>query len=54
MYFNEYKKNLLRPKKTVAPVPEICTIVHGMAVSEPPALLKALADKARSGGFKEV
>ena len=54
MYFNEYKKKLTTAEKAVAPVPEICTIVHGMAVSEPPALLKALADKARSGGFKEV
>lgn len=54
MYFSEYKKKLTTAENAVVPIPEICTIIHGMAAGEPPALLKALADKARSGSFKEV
>jgi len=54
MYEAEYKRRLTTPQKAIAPVPDTCTIVHGMAAGEPAALLGAVADRARAGKFKEV
>jgi len=54
MYRGEYRRKLTTPEKAVEPIPAACTIVHGMAAAEPPALLRAVAERARSGGFKEV
>ncbi|MFA8450435.1 MAG: acetyl-CoA hydrolase/transferase family protein [Bacteroidales bacterium] len=41
----EHAVNLIHPK---------CAISFGMAVSQPPALLKAIADRAKNGGFDEL
>jgi len=54
MYSGEYKRKLTTAEKAIEPVPGECTIVHGMAAGEPPALLGAVADRARTGGFKKV
>ncbi len=54
MYRAEYKKKLTTPEKAVASIPDSSTIVHGMAAGEPPALLAALADRARAGDVKDL
>lgn len=54
MYMAEYKRKLTTPQKAIGPVPDTCTIVHGMASGEPAALLGAVAERARAGKFKEV
>ena len=54
MYSGEYKRKLTTAEKAIEPIPGECTIVHGMATGEPPALLGAVADRARTGGFKKV
>jgi itaconate CoA-transferase len=54
MYSGEYKKKLTSAEEAVGPIPAECTIVHGMAAGEPPALLGAVADRARAGGFRRV
>ena len=54
MYQAEYKRKLTTPQKAIGPVPDSCTIVHGMASGEPSALLEAVAERARAGKFKEV
>ena len=54
MYKAEYKSKLTTPQKAIGPVPDTCTIVHGMASGEPAALLGAIAERARAGKFKKV
>jgi len=54
MYSGEYKRKRMTAEKAIEPIPADCTIVHGMAAGEPPALLGAVADRARTGGFKKV
>ena len=47
--YSEYRHRLLKPDEAIAGVKNGNTIVHGASVSEPPALLTALADRARQG-----
>ena len=54
MYKTESKSKLTSPQQAIEPVPDTCTIVHGMASGEPGALLGAVAERARAGKFKEV
>ena len=54
MYAGEYQRKCTSAEKALKPIPAGCTIVHGMAAGEPPALLGAVADRARNGGFKKV
>lgn len=54
MYKDEYKSKLTTPQQAIEPIPDTCTIVHGMASGEPAALLGAVAERARAGKFKEV
>ena len=48
-YFSEYKRKLTTPEKAVGLIEDGCTIIHGMTLAEPPALLKAIAHRARAG-----
>ena len=54
MYKAEYQRKLTTAEQAIEPVPDICTIVHGMASGEPAALLGAVAKRASAGKFKEV
>ena len=48
-FLREYRRKLTTPDDAIARVKSGDTIVHGSSVSEPPALLTALADRARRG-----
>ncbi len=54
MYASDYDRKCVTAAKAVDRIPETCCLVHGMAAGEPPALLAAVADRARAGGFKAV
>jgi itaconate CoA-transferase len=54
MYEKAYSKKLTTPQKAISKIPDSCKIAFGMAVSQPPALLKAVADRARAGKFERV
>jgi len=51
-YFKQYKKKLTTPEKAVAGIKNGATVVVGMDNAEPPALLAAIADRARQGDLK--
>lgn len=51
---SEYQKKLTTPDRAVAPIKDGETIVYGMSVAQPPALLKAVADRARADDLKEI
>jgi itaconate CoA-transferase len=54
MYAAEYKKKLTTPEKTVKRIKNGDTLVHGSTISEPPALLEAIAGRAREGSLKNL
>jgi len=54
MYQSLYKKKLTTPENAVGLIHRKCNIAFAMAVGQPPALLKALADRARAGTFEQV
>lgn len=49
-----YRAKLRTPDEAVALIPDGGLVVQGNAIGEPPALLKAVADRARSGGFTNL
>jgi itaconate CoA-transferase len=49
-----FRAKLKAPAEAVALIPDGGTVVQGMAVGEPPALLEAVAERARSGGFTDL
>jgi itaconate CoA-transferase len=54
MYSQEYHRKLTTPEQAVAAIPDGATLVHGMATGEPPALLGAIADRARRGDLRDL
>jgi len=54
MYSREYRRKLTTPEQAVADIPDSATIVHGMATGEPPALLAAIAERARQGDLRDI
>jgi len=54
MYEAEYRSKLMTPAAAVELIPARGTLSMGMAVSEPPALLKALEDRVKRGGIEEL
>lgn len=53
-YTEVYKKKLTTPQKAVERIKNGDTLVHGATISEPPALLAAIADRARQGDLKHL
>ena len=49
-----YRQKLTSPQRAVEAIGSGSTIVHGLAVAEPPALLGAIADRARAGDLKDL
>jgi itaconate CoA-transferase len=49
-----YAAKLTTPEKAVAAIPSSSRISMGMAVAQPPALLKALADRAAAGAVEDL
>ena len=54
VYLSEYKAKLTTPADAVSAIPQGATLIHGMAAAEPPALLGAVADRARAGDLKDL
>ena len=50
MYEAEYRSKLMTPAAAVELIPARGTLSMGMAISEPPALLKALEDRVQRRG----
>ena len=50
MYEAEYRSKLMTPAAAVELIPARGTFSMGMAISEPPALLKALEDRVSDAG----
>jgi len=53
-YSAEYKKKLTTAEKAVGKIKNGDTLVYGSTISEPPALLAAIADRAREGDLKDI
>jgi itaconate CoA-transferase len=49
-----YKSKLTTPDRAVAMIPSGSKLSMGMAMAEPPALLKALADRAEAGRIEDL
>ena len=54
MYRAEYKAKLITPAEAVKLIPARGTLSMGMAVSEPPALLKALEERIQRHTIEEL
>jgi len=52
VYDDEYQTKLTTPEKAVQRIKDGDTIIHGTTIAEPPALLQAIANRARAGGLK--
>src|ERR1700677_622192 len=50
----QYQSKLTTPDQAVASIPSGSRLSMGMAMAEPPALLKALADRAEAGKVENV
>lgn len=53
-YAAEYRKKLTTAQKAVAVIQNGDTLVHGLSIAEPPALLAAVANRARIGDLKGI
>jgi itaconate CoA-transferase len=53
-YNSEYKSKVMSAENAIEHVYTGNTIIHGVNFSEPPALLRALADRARTGDIKDL
>ncbi|MAE09192.1 MAG: 4-hydroxybutyrate--acetyl-CoA CoA transferase [Bacteroidetes bacterium] len=53
-YQEKYHLKLTTPDEAVKVITHKGNMSFGMAVAQPPALLKAVADRARNGGFEEL
>lgn len=54
IYSDEYKRKLMSPQRAVESIRNGESIVAGLALTQPPALLQAIADRARSGNLKGI
>jgi itaconate CoA-transferase len=54
VYENQYKAKLTTPADAVGRIASGATLSMGMAMTEPPALLKALADRAAAGKVDDL
>lgn len=53
-YYDEYRQKLTTPERAVETIKNGDTIVHGLSIAEPPALLAAIADRARQGSLEDI
>ncbi len=54
MYTAEYQEKLTTPEKAVACIRNSDTVIHSMAIGEPPSLLGAIADRVRKGNLRDI
>lgn len=53
-HLSEYKRKLTTPETAAGLIKDGDTLTSGWSVAEPPALLKAVADRARAGDLKNL
>jgi itaconate CoA-transferase len=53
-YTEDYRQKLTTPDKAVARIENGSTIVHGFTIAEPPALLAAIAERARADELNDL
>ena len=53
-YAAEYREKLTTPAKAVEKIDDNATIVHGLTIAEPPALLAAIAKRCRDNDLKGI
>ena len=51
---DEYRKKLRTPAEAVELIPDGCLVIQGNAAGGPPALLRAVADRALAGGLTNL
>jgi itaconate CoA-transferase len=54
IYFSQYQQKLTDPRGASDKIEDGDTIVHGLTIAEPPALLSAIADRARAGKLRNI
>lgn len=54
LYRDEYERKRTTAERAVGLIKDGDTIVHGVTLAEPPALLKAIADRARADDLKQI
>src|SRR5512136_1956846 len=53
-YFTEYQRKLTDAEGAAGKIENGNTIVHGLTIAEPPALLAAIANRARAGSLRDL
>lgn len=53
-YMKQYRRKLTTPEKAVELIRDGDHVVHGVTIAEPPALLRAIADRARADDLSKV
>jgi len=53
-YLSEYRRKLTTPEKAVEAIQNDATLIHGLTMAEPPALLSAIAHRLRFGDLKRL
>ncbi|MBK1664376.1 4-hydroxybutyrate--acetyl-CoA CoA transferase [Rhodospirillum rubrum] len=53
-YDDDYRRKLVTPAEAVSPIRSGCNVILSMGVSQPPALMRAVADRARSGSLENI
>ncbi len=54
MYEKEYKEKLTSPDEAVKVIKDDDMLVHGLTMAEPPALLRAVAERLKAGELKHL
>jgi itaconate CoA-transferase len=54
MFQDEYHRKLTTPEKAVEVIPNGATLIYGLVMAEPPALLTAIGKRLRSGDLKRL
>ena len=49
-----YREKLRTPDEAAALIPDGSYVMQGLAVGEPPAMLEAVANRAKDGGFTNL
>jgi itaconate CoA-transferase len=53
-YDDAYQRKLVDPAQAVAPIKSGTNVILSMGVSQPPALMQAVADRARAGSLENI
>lgn len=53
-YAAQYREKLTTAENAAARIPDNAVVVHGVTIAEPPGLLRAMAERARSGDLSRL